>query len=428
MNNLNPAAIFNDFRSGKIDKSMMSDKFFSILQHSNDDEVKIQVIEFVTKNFLDEGVDILKWVIKNVKSPNCLFTLYSLLEANLSEEAKQLRQYMEINIGRGFLDKYDLIPKEAMALELLGRSIVWNQIISREIEYNITAPDWPIYYKIKKGYVKQINIDYKIFHESEIDSKCLKLFSGLKKLCLWECNLNNFSTLTDLISLKINGGEQPQINDISEIKGLEKLTKLQELDLSHNGIYEIKNLENLVNLRKLDFSYNDIRKIKCLETLTLLESLKLGFNDIDEIIGISKLLNLRQLDLSNEAYAYVKRLPYNPGNANLRLTRIREEIEEHRNLRIKTRYTPFRHFIKEIKGLSNLVNLEELDLSGNQISEIKGLSKIKNLKILNLSNNEICEIKCIESLRNLEELYLSDTYIPKAELNEFKKTIKFKVY
>lgn len=432
MNNLNPAAIFNDFKSGKIDKSMAIDKFFSLLQNSGDDEEKIQVIESIIKNFLDEGVDVLKWVIKNVKSPYCLFNLYNFLEAEVSEEAKQLRQFMELIIGRGFLDRYDLIPKEAMALELLGRGLVWSQIISRKIEYKIQAPEWLSFYKIKKGYVVQINIDIDFFHEREIDSKYFKFFSGLKRLYLWECNLTDYSILTELTSLKVVGGEEPIIYDMSEIKGLEKLSKLQELDLSRNGISEIKNLEKLVSLRELNFSFNNIIEIKCLDTLVLLESLKLGSNNIDEIKGVCNLLNLRKLDLSNEASAYVKRydweIPYNPGNKNPKLKKIREEIEAHRKLAIKNKYTPFRHFITEIKGLRNLVNLEKLDLSGNQISAIRGLSKLKNLRILILSSNEISEINGIESLKNLEELHLFETHIPKAELNLFSKSVKFKVY
>ena len=176
MSNLNPAAIFNDFRSGKIDKSGVIDNFFSILKQSDEDEIKIQVIDFIIKNFLDEGLDILKWVITNELSPNCLFELYNLLEACEGEDNMQLRQFMEISIGRGFLDKFDLIPKEAMALELLGRGIVWDQIISRKLDYKIQAPEWPSFYKIKKGFVEQIIIDIDFFHEPKIDSRYFKFF------------------------------------------------------------------------------------------------------------------------------------------------------------------------------------------------------------------------------------------------------------
>ncbi|MFX1411780.1 MAG: leucine-rich repeat domain-containing protein [Promethearchaeota archaeon] len=38
----------------------------------------------------------------------------------------------------------------------------------------------------------------------------------------------------------------------------------------------------------------------------------------------------------------------------------------------------------EIKGLENLVNLQELRLSNCQISEIKGLETLENLRVLGL--------------------------------------------
>ncbi len=70
------------------------------------------------------------------------------------------------------------------------------------------------------------------------------------------------------------------INDISDIKGLEHLTKLQELDLCSNRIKEIKGLEALTNLTRLDLSGNQIEEIKGLENLTNLEVLDLHGNRI----------------------------------------------------------------------------------------------------------------------------------------------------
>ena len=46
------------------------------------------------------------------------------------------------------------------------------------------------------------------------------------------------------------------INDIIEIKGLEKFTNLNKLVLSGNNITEIKELEKLTNLNRLVLSGN----------------------------------------------------------------------------------------------------------------------------------------------------------------------------
>ena len=69
--------------------------------------------------------------------------------------------------------------------------------------------------------------------------------------------------------------------------------------------------------------------------------------------------------------------------------------------------------LTQIIYLEKLHNLENINLSNNEIKEIKGLEKLKNLKNLDLSNNEINEIIGIESLNNLVSLDLSNNSINK---------------
>lgn len=76
------------------------------------------------------------------------------------------------------------------------------------------------------------------------------------------------------------------IKDISEIKGLKNLTKLQVLNLNNNLISEIKGLETLTNLKKLDLGnnpiYENLKNIiankKTLSRMTWLEREKAGVN------------------------------------------------------------------------------------------------------------------------------------------------------
>jgi len=62
--------------------------------------------------------------------------------------------------------------------------------------------------------------------------------------------------------------------------------------------------------------------------------------------------------------------------------------------------------ISEIKGLSELTDLQVLRLQYNSISEIKNLDKLTNLQVLELQNNNIKEIKGLENLINLIHLNL----------------------
>jgi len=139
-------------------------------------------------------------------------------------------------------------------------------------------------------------------------------------------------------------------NQITKIKGLEKLIDLERLFLNNNGIIEIKGLTKQTKLKHLDLGndqrygpYNRITEIKGLETLTKLRKLNLNNNDIEEIRGLDTLKKLKELNLS--------------GNR-----------------------------IREIKGLDTIINLQKLDLrKNNPIKEIKGLYNLKNLQELYIS-------------------------------------------
>jgi hypothetical protein len=61
--------------------------------------------------------------------------------------------------------------------------------------------------------------------------------------------------------------------------------------------------------------------------------------------------------------------------------------------------------------MDRVENLEELDLSDNEIPQIRGLSPLRHLKVLNLSTNLISTIEGLDILLRLEELDLSGNHI-----------------
>ena len=71
--------------------------------------------------------------------------------------------------------------------------------------------------------------------------------------------------------------------------------------------------------------------------------------------------------------------------------------------------------IPKIEGLDLLVNLQELNLSINQITKIEGLEQLVNLWRLDLSDNQINKIEGMNHLLNLNSLYLSSNKITKIE-------------
>lgn len=164
-------------------------------------------------------------------------------------------------------------------------------------------------------------------------------------------------------------------NKIKKIpKSIGKLAELKYLNLSFNEISEIKNLKFLINLKKLELEFNKIASIKGLKDLRNLIEVRLDGNPILNWSGLTNLKDLRKLSFSgrcvNKSWKGLNK-------------------------------------ISEILGFTTLENLEELNLSCNNIVEIENLENFLNLKKLNLRNNKINEIKGLENLSNLKYLNLA---------------------
>ena len=117
-------------------------------------------------------------------------------------------------------------------------------------------------------------------------------------------------------------------NIITQIQGLETLTKLTWLDLSFNMIEEIKGLENLRLLEDLSLFSNRITELRGLDNLENLNVLSVGSNEISNLEDSVKYLhrlrnNLEVLKINNNAFeqtgekeykgriiAYLKNLKY----------------------------------------------------------------------------------------------------------------------
>ena len=88
-------------------------------------------------------------------------------------------------------------------------------------------------------------------------------------------------------------------NQLTSVKGLEKLTKLKELFLSDNQLTSVKGLEKLTQLKELYLSNNQLTDVKGLEKLTQLEKLHLTNNQLTDVRGLEKLTQLKVLYLSD---------------------------------------------------------------------------------------------------------------------------------
>lgn len=232
-----------------------------------------------------------------------------------------------------------------------------------------------------------------------------------------EYNGKRFDVRNNSLSLRDQG-----IIDITDIKGLDRLTNLISINLEDNKIEKIQALDTLINLENLYLTHNQITEIEGLEKLLNLKVLALGRNQISEIKNISHLTNLKDLFIHGNKLNKIQELDSFPNLQRLNLSRNKikiiegldhlgnlyslflgnnkiNSIENLEGLVKLNRLGLSGNKISEIEGLNNLIKLEHLDLNFNRILEIKGLEKLSNLRILKLSHNNIVEIKGLEGLK-----------------------------
>ena len=87
---------------------------------------------------------------------------------------------------------------------------------------------------------------------------------------------------------------------LTNVKGLEKLTQLKGLNLADNQITDLSALETLTQLKYLRLSDNQLTDVKGLEKLTQLKYLNLEDNQLTDVKGLEKLTQLNELNLKNK--------------------------------------------------------------------------------------------------------------------------------
>lgn len=166
------------------------------------------------------------------------------------------------------------------------------------------------------------------------------------------------------------------------------------------------------NLVVLDVRFTDISSIN-LANVKKIEKLHLQKNPrLEKIIGLSKLLNLRVLDLKDTLLNGILDLSFCPKlySISLRRTQIQEInlnciMQELKFLDIA--YTP----IDSVGFLEYLPSVERINLAGTYVSEIKSLRQCARLKALNISNTKISDLPDVSGMEKLNSINIAYTLI-----------------
>ncbi len=184
---------------------------------------------------------------------------------------------------------------------------------------------------------------------------------------------------------------------IENLDGIEVLTSLRDLNLSHNQIDDISPLSGLISLTGLNISGNRIKDISALSGLISLWELILYNNQISDFSSPSKLTSLKKLWLFGNQINDISELSGLISVTNLEISRNR---------------------INDISALSGLISLRELILSNNEISNISELSGCASLTLLHLDSNQIKDLSPLLGLTQLKELYVKNNLLSDVAINE----------
>ena len=181
----------------------------------------------------------------------------------------------------------DLIPAKSAPNKLIA-----NPIIEKTISKRINKPTGEL---TEADYQKITRLS--LSNNQLTDVKGLEKLTKLTKLYLYGNHLTDVSgleKLPELTWLELGGN---QLADIP--KGLEKLTQLKVLWLSDNKLTDVSDLEKLPQLMNLYLNNNELTDVKGLEKLTQLTGLVLSDNKLTDVNNLEKLEQLTGLVLNN---------------------------------------------------------------------------------------------------------------------------------
>lgn len=194
-----------------------------------------KIIDAYRKNNLDFSEEKIIKYFEQESSVARLLDFYNILEKADNKKALKLKAIMEETIGKKYIEKHGVVPREAMALGLLERMIgqeLLNDAEHPELHHVHAA------FKVRDSYVIDLDI---------------------VEVCCPKIQFIDF--LPNLESLRIS------MAGLKEFKGFRNLTKLEWLNLCSNEITEIQDINLIKNLKILEIDNNPIKRINGIRKL-----------------------------------------------------------------------------------------------------------------------------------------------------------------
>lgn len=237
-----------------------------------------------------------------------------------------------------------------------------------------------------------------------------KIINESHELVLIQENLTDITPITGLESLHNVVLESNSIRDISPLSNLQSITRLQ---LAKNQIRDISPILKLKNLTNLNVSENMVTNIKGVSSLSFLTSLTIHDNYISDLSEISLMTKLKVL------YVGFIENRSKPGcGVKMKSTGFADNIKNLVNLHT---FHAYNVGIRDPKQFENLVEIEKLDLSCNDLKDASFISGMPDLKLAYLKDNNIEKLAIKSEIKVVKDLDLSGNNLSDQSLDNLGK-------
>lgn len=236
----------------------------------------------------------------------------------------------------------------------------------------------------------------------------MSIVKNFKKLTLLDIYSNKISDISYVKELENLTYLRADNNNIENIDALKNLKLFENLDLGNNKIKDISVINGLTNLTKLSLKGNDLDSIN-LDKLAKLEDLNLENNKISDISFLEKVNKLTSLNLNKnnveniEAVSNLKDLVY----LYLKNNKI-SNIDALKSLNKLSNLTLSNNNVSDISALKDLNELSSVKIDGNKIKDFSPINDKSGIfeKVIHNQNIDLEKVEVSEKTFEVENPFV----------------------
>ncbi len=267
----------------------------------------------------------------------------------------------------------------------------------------------------------------------------VKVLENLRNLEMLNLSHTHIDSLPNLSNLRNLRTLEMDATPLQSIDSLASLTRLTNLNIAKTAVTDFAPLTKLTALQSLNLDSTLITDLHPLGKLDSLTILQINGTRVSDLLSLAHLNALKFIYCDNSgvnsktAAAFNKINPqvqviYNSQklekwwkalpevwknifitHANLRQPVTKEQL--HRLLLLKKLNVKGNMAVHNLKPLTMLIQLKELNVSGTDVSNLKPLSDVRTLRRLDLSNTPVRSMASLQKLKNLKTINIEHTAI-----------------